>query len=306
MAFTRPSALAWSSRMPPERDFDAERFLTERRRKGLKQPAAGEFLGVSVNQVSRYERRLLQPPPEKLRAAAEFVDLPLDELAPRHGLPDLRDLRCDAGMQLRDTPRFIGTKSTVPVSTAEKGVRRLHPDFVAPLAKAYGVSVEELEAAQERSFGNPVPDVRREAPRPAGSQGTLRTLAEKITYLLDETYVSANRPTDAELSRKGNAKAGAILLSEDLVRRLRTGETETADTDVLGALAAALDAPQVFFTSENPEEAARIVAGIRTVALGVMAARGAGEKPLNDEWLDFIAKSIEDIIGDQGGPAEGP
>lgn len=290
----------------PERVFDAERFHAERRRKGLKQPAAGEFLGVSVNQVSRYERRLQDPPPEKLPAAAEFVGLPLDELAPRYGLPDLRDLRCDSGLQQRDTSRFIGTKSAVSVGAAEKGMRRLRADFVAPLAKAYGVSVEELEAAQERSFGNPVPDVRQDASRPAGPQGAPRTLSEKITYLLDQTYAAGNRPTDAELSRKGNAKVGGILLSEDLVRGLRTGETETGDPGVLGALAAALDAPPVFFTSENPEEAARIVAGIRTVALGVMAARGAGEKPLNGEWLDFIAKSIEDIIGDQGGPAEGP
>ncbi|WP_274036380.1 helix-turn-helix transcriptional regulator [Streptomyces sp. MMBL 11-1] len=288
----------------PERVFNAEKFHTERRRKGLKQPAAAAFLGVSPNQVSRYERGLLQPPPEKLPAAAALVSLPLDDLAPRHGLPDLRDLRCDAGLQQRDTPKIIGTKSAVSVGAAEKGLRRLHPDFVAPLAEAYGVSVAELEAAQERSFGKSVPDVRRGAPSPAGAPGAPRTLAEKITYLLDQTYAAGSRPTDAELARKGNAKVGGILLSDDLVRRLRTGEADTDDADVLGALAAAMDAPPVFFTSDSPEEAARIVAGIRTVALGVMAARGAGERPLNDEWLDFIASSIQDIIGDQGGPPE--
>ncbi|MFE7484952.1 helix-turn-helix transcriptional regulator [Streptomyces sp. NPDC057552] len=288
----------------PERVFNAERFHTERRRKGLRQPAAAESLGVSPNQVSRYERGLLQPPPEKLPAAARLVGLTLDELAPRYGLPDLRDLRCDAGMQQRDTQTVIGTKSAVSVSAAEKGLRRLNPDFVVPLAEAYGVSVEELEAAQERSFGNPVPDVRRDALSSGDAPGAPQSLAEKITYLLAQTYAAGSRPTDAELARKGNAKVGGIVLSEDLVRRLRTGETDSDDAAVLRALAAAMDAPPVYFTSDSPEEAARIVAGIRTVALGVMAARGAGEDPLNDEWLDFIASSIQSIIGDQGGGSQ--
>ncbi|WP_217231348.1 transcriptional regulator [Streptomyces anulatus] len=285
-----------------ERIFDALEFRAAIRASGLKQSEVGEP-PVSLNEsvISRYCSGALTPPPEKLPLLAERVAVSLDALAPRSGLPDLKDLRCDAGIQQKDTAQYTRSKSAMPVRAAENGLRRLKEEFEAPLADAYGVTVAELKAAQERSFGNIVPAVRPAPARRAASD-TPRSLSEKITYLLEQTYAAGSRPTDAELSRKGNAKAGRILLSEDLVRALRMGEASTDDAEVLGALAAAMDAPPVFFTSDNPEEAARIVAGIRSVALGVMAARGDGGRPLTDEWLDFIASSIQDIIDDQGGP----
>ncbi|MFF3730790.1 helix-turn-helix domain-containing protein [Streptomyces sp. NPDC002476] len=291
----------------PERVFDPEGFHAARRRRDLKQPQVAKALQVNTNQVSRYETGDNKPPAEKLPAMAELVGLSLDELAPRYGLPDLRDLRCDAGIQQKETAEITGTKSAMPVRAAEKGMRRLSPNFLEPLAERYGVTVEELKAAQERSFGNPVPDVRRSrAPRAIGP-GTPQTLSEKITYLLEQTYAVGEHPSDAELAGRGNMKTDRSVLSEELVRALRTGTEATEDKAVLEALAAAMDAPVVFFTSDNPEEAARIVAGIRTVQLGVMAARGSADGPLDTQWLDFISKSLSTIVEQQqpDGPAPG-
>lgn len=285
----------------PERLFDAEKFLARRRALKRKQPDVGVAVGSSANSVSRWETKAAVPPQEKLPALAEFVELTLDELAPRPGLPDLKDLRCDAGLQQKDTARITKTSSAMPVRAAEGKLRRLKEEFVPLLAQAYGVSVEEVLAAQERTFGNQVPDVRRQqAPRPVAS-GTPQTVAEKISYLLDNTYAPHQRPTDAELADRGNEKVGRVVLDEALVRALRAGDKTTDEQEVLAALAAALDAPPVFFASESPQEAARIVASIRTVQndLSVMAARGGGDGALPAEWLDFITESFKQITGGQ-------
>ncbi|MEW1760509.1 helix-turn-helix transcriptional regulator [Streptomyces cyaneofuscatus] len=287
----------------PERIFNAQKFRAAIQAKGLTQSEVGEppvSLGESV--ISRYGSGALTPPPEKLPALAVRVDLPLDVLAPRRGLPDLKDLRCDAGIQQKATSQYTQSKSAMPVRAAENGMRRLKEEFVAPLAEAYGVSVEELRAAQERSFGNVVPAVRMPAPPRFAAPGTPQTVAEKITYLLEKTYAPHERPADAELADRGNQKTGRPILDEGLVRALRTGEESTSDEAILGALAAALDAPLVFFTSDSPEEAARIVAGIRTVQSGVRAARH-GDGPLPSEWLDFIEASIREITGGKSSDA---
>ncbi|MBQ0888656.1 helix-turn-helix domain-containing protein [Streptomyces sp. RM72] len=288
----------------PERIFNAQKFRAAIQASGLKQSEVGKPpVGLGESVISRYCSGAVTPPPEKLPALAARVGLPLEVLAPRRGLPDLKDLRCDAGIQQKDTPQYTRTKSAMPVRAAENGMRRLKEEFIAPLAEAYGVSVEELEAAQERSFGNMVPAVRKAAPPRAVAPGTPQTVAEKITYLLEKTYAPHERPADGELAARGNRKTGRPILDEDLVRALRTGEESTDDEAVLGALAAALDAPLVFFTSDSPDEAARIVAGIRTVQNGVRAARH-GDGPLPAEWLDFIEASILEITG--GKSPDGP
>ncbi|MEO3976917.1 transcriptional regulator [Streptomyces sp. CAU 1734] len=286
----------------PERVFQAPKFREAIRASGLTQTAVGAHpvnLGESV--ISRYSTGGVTPPPEKLAALAERVGLPLDVLAPRRGLPDLKDLRCDAGLKQADTTPYTKSRSAMPVRAAENGMRRLKEEFETPLAEAYGVSVEELRAAQERSFGNEVPDVHRPAARRPTAPGTPQTLAEKITHLLEQTYAEQERPSDAELAAAGNAKSGGRpILDEDLVRALRTGAETSDNATLLGALAAALDAPLVFFTSDSPEEAARIVAGIRSVQSGVRAARH-GDGPLPPEWMDFIEQKIREVTGGQDG-----
>ncbi|MCX4826678.1 helix-turn-helix domain-containing protein [Streptomyces sp. NBC_01142] len=289
----------------PERVFNALKFREAIKASGLTQAQVGADpvnLGESV--ISRYSTGGVTPPPEKLAALAERVGLPLDVLAPRRGLPDLKDLRCDAGLKQADTAQYTKSRSAMPVRAAENGMRRLKEEFEAPLAEAYGVSVPELKAAQERSFGNEVPAVRRPAVPRAVAPGTPQTVAEKITYLLEKTYAEHERPSDAELAGRGNMKTGRPILDEALVHALRTGVQSTDNEAVLAALAAALDAPLVFFTSDSPEEAARIVAGIRTVQSGVKAARH-GSGPLPPEWLDFIADQMRQITDGQADGSAG-
>lgn len=289
----------------PERIFDREKFRARRRERNRTQGFIAEGLGVREAAVAKYEGGETTPPPEKLPKLAALVEMDLNELAPRHGLPNLADLRCDAGYTQKETPAFIGTSSPSPIRKAEGGVRRLSEDFVQPLAVAYGVTLQELLAAQERSFGNEVPavvpDVPAAAPVLMAAAAPPQTIAEKITYLLERTYVPANRPSDEDLARAANKAAGRLLLNEQLVRALRTGEQTEAGDDVLDALAAAMDVPPVFFRS-NDREVAQIVARIKNVRqdFGVMAARGGESGGVPPELMQFISDTFAGLLGKAG------
>ncbi|MEW2416552.1 helix-turn-helix transcriptional regulator [Streptomyces sp. NPDC046866] len=289
----------------PVRHVDGHLLRKVRRAADLTQADIAERLGVSVPAVVGWESGKSVPDGEKLPALAQALGMDLDELFPRLLPPDLADLRCDAGYSQYQTAAITGTRSAGPVANAERGRRRLAEKFLPTLADAYGVSVEELLAAQERSFHpDPrtppaaVPIGRTEQQTPgdeAAPKGTPRlpvTIAEKITHLLEETY-TAPHPTDAQIARLGNTKVGSAVLSEDLVRALRTGEVEAVPGEVLDALAAALAVPPLFFRS-NDAEVHRIVSGMRLVRGGLagLAARGGGEA-LPAELLEFIGGVVD-------------
>lgn len=293
----------------PERIFDRAKFRARRRERNRTQLFIAEHLEVGEAAVAKYEGGETTPPQEKLPMLADLVELELDELAPRPGPPNLADLRCDAGYTQKDTPAIIGTSSPSPVRKAENGVRRLSETFEQPLADAYGVTLQELRAAQERSFGNEVPVVVPDVPVPApvvvaDTDAPPQTVAEKITYLLERTYVPAERPSDEGLARAANKAAGRLLLNESLVRALRTGEQTEAGEDVLDALAAAMDVPPVFFRT-NDREVAQIVARIKNVRqdFGVMAARGGESGGVPPELLQFISDTFAGLLGKQAGGA---
>ncbi|MFD7554221.1 helix-turn-helix transcriptional regulator [Streptomyces sp. NPDC059835] len=290
----------------PERLFDAQKFRSVRRASELSQAQVGAAVGVNESSVGKWETGRTTPPPEKLARLAAELGQPLDELFPRDGDADLTDLRCDAGFTQQETTPFLGTRSPNPLRRAESGKARLSPQYEAPLAAAYGVSVEVLLRAQERSFGNAVPEpaagpalalVRTEAD--TAVPGTPRTIAEKIEYLLAETYAPGQRPSDEEISERGNAAVGHRVLSPSLVRDLRTGMAAETGADELGALAAALDAPSSFFSSDS-DEVTRIVSGARMLKNGLtgMAARGAGEA-LPADLMDFLSEIIDEIQGSE-------
>ncbi|MFE0765329.1 helix-turn-helix transcriptional regulator [Streptomyces smyrnaeus] len=268
-----------------------------RRAAELSQGDIAAGVGVATSSVAGWESdNPTSPDPERFPALARALGRDLDDLFPRTGLPDLTDLRCDAGLYLKDTSGILGTKSTGPVKYAERGERRLKERYVAPLAAAYEVSEAKLLRAQERSFGNPVP----EPPTDAGGQNAEgevlpRTIAEKITYLLEHTFTPTTRPSDAEIARQGNSKAGRQLLDAALVESLRTGARAQADADVLNAVAAALDVPPLFFHSDSGA-VHRIVSGVRLMKGGLsgVAARGEAEA-LPTELLDFINAAVEEI-----------
>ncbi|MFF3215318.1 helix-turn-helix domain-containing protein [Streptomyces sp. NPDC002886] len=298
----------------PERRFDASGLRCARVAKGMTQAQVAAALGVKdPSVVSRYESGDATPPPEKLPRLAALMGERVDDLFPRPGLPTLADLRCDAGMTQKDTAAVTRTGSASPVRAAEGGRRKLAPHYLAPLAEAYGVSVEELLAAEKRSFGEdaaaapgrahgPQPrdpqtrDPQTELRQPVGPYG----IAKKIAALL-EGATAQHRPTDSEIAELGNARTGRTVLNGPLVTSLRLGRSTHAGPEVLEALAAALDVPAMFFETGDAEVAA-VVTGLRTARIGLtaMAARGAEGDSQNAELMRWVA----DMFGAEPQPGD--
>ncbi|MFE0934097.1 helix-turn-helix domain-containing protein [Streptomyces mutabilis] len=277
----------------PVRRFDGHRLLLARREEGLRQSAVAQLVGVSPARVSAWETGRSVPDPEKLPRLAHAVRRDLDALFPRSGDPDLADLRADAGYSQKATRELTATKTQGPVAAAENGQRRLAKEYEQVLAGAYGVSVQALRRAQERSFGHDVPEPVEPSSQHGAPVGELvlpTTLDGQITYLLEQLPQPLS---DAEVAVRGNRWAGAQILTEDLVRQLRTGELATASGEVLGALAEALDTTPLFFESCDAG-VQRVI--VETMALkdrvAAIAARGGGEEGLSAELLAFISKEV--------------
>lgn len=282
----------------PERVFDGGKLRDCRVVKRLSQSDLAAGLNVKTNAVYRWENQLATPPQERLPAIAAMVGAELDELFPRLEPPNLADLRCDAGMRQSDTTRCTNTASPMPIRAAEQGKRALSDEAVTALAAAYNVTRAELLAAQRRSFSHDVPDL--ELVKKTSSSQVISTVAEKLKYLQTEIQDGVV-PSDADLASAGNRKSGRALLTEDLVRELRTGTRPTVPDDVLDALALAFDVPPVFFRSSDPE-IDRLVVSARAVRsqYTVMAARG-GEREISqearDQLRDFISDTMAEILG---------
>ncbi|MGW5200777.1 helix-turn-helix transcriptional regulator [Streptomyces spiralis] len=275
------------------RRFDAQRLLLARREEGLKQSDVARVVGVSAARVSAWETGRSLPDPEKLPRLAEAVGRDLDVLFPREGHPDLADLRADAGYSQVATRELTGTRTQGPVAAAENGQRRLAKEYEQGLADAYGVTVEALRRAQERSFGHAVPEPDEPAPTdvaPGGVTMLPTTIAGKITYLLEQL---PGPLSDAEVAVRGNSRAGAQVLSEELVRGLRTGAVTDASDEVLGALADALDTTPLVFRSGDPG-VQRVIAETLVLRnqVAAIAARGGEEEGLSAELLAFINKEV--------------
>lgn len=278
----------------PVRHFDGHRVRTERAIARLTQADLADRVGVSRTAVASWERGATRPDGERIPAVARALDKPLDEIFPREGGPDLADLRCDAEYAQYQIGAVV-PRSAGPVSDAERGVRRLDDALVAPLAAAYGVSKQDLLDAQERSFGIDVPIATAPAPVAPRPGAAPTTVAEKINYLLEETYGS-DRPTDARVAEAGNRELPGVL-DTGLVCALRTGAQTEASNEVLDALARAFDVPPVFFRSGSAE-VAQVVAAVRVAQAGltVMAARGAGEDGVPAELLDFVTDAFAGLL----------
>lgn len=279
--------------MPPRR-FEGAVLRRERRAADLTAAVLGDRISVARAQVSKWEAGTSFPSLEKLPAIARALGRPLDEVFPRDGEPDLLDLRCDAELTQKEAAAAIGA-SHVPILNAEKGRRRLDEAYVPALARCYQVSQAELLAAQDRSFGIAVPVV----PAPA----VPKTLGEKITYLLESTWPHG-APTDAELARQVNQRAGRRLLNGTQLHDLRTGRQNLGalldsagdETALYEALAEVMGVSALFF---QPDEAVarQVVEGIRILAAGgkglALAARGAEELGVSPAMLAALTEVIE-------------
>ncbi|MFJ9841729.1 helix-turn-helix domain-containing protein [Kitasatospora sp. NPDC101155] len=289
----------------PARRFDGQELRRARRARELSQEALGRAEGVGVEQptVAKWESGTTFPEPERLPAIARALGEPLNTLFPRDGEPDLADLRCDAGYPQKRTGELIGAKSHIPVSNAERGVRRLADAYVPRLAKAYGVTKKQLLAAQDRSFG-----VISAAP--VGAPPAPRTLAEKLTYLLEATFPSG-QPTDAEIAVAVNSHAGVDVISASAVKALRKGTPPPSEVlaglaagVVLEGLAEFFGVTPLYFQSDEQLER-QVVDAISLLALRgsaddfALAARG-GQGGLDPAMLAKISAIVAEVQKNAG------
>ncbi|MEU6229792.1 helix-turn-helix transcriptional regulator [Streptomyces sp. NPDC047042] len=280
--------------MPP-RQFDGSRVRAVRRGKDLHQKELAAMVGVSAPTVARWESGQDFPKGEKLPAIAAALGQPLDVLFPHDGPPDLQLLRCDAGLSMAQAAAIIDA-SRVPVSNAESGRRRLSDAYVQPLAQAYGVTEEELLAAQDCSFGlHPRGSRDEQASAP-------RTVGEKINYLLQHGYVGQEAPSDAEIARIVNEHAGMAAVTADGIAALRAGATTEASDVVRAGLAQALQVDAALFQDDaevDPAareflEALRFLGSIHRGQILGLAARGSS-RGLSAEMMAHINELVGEL-----------
>lgn len=276
------------------RQFDGSRVRAVRRGKDLHQKELAEMVGVSAPTVARWESGQDFPKGEKLPAIAAALGQSLDVFFPHDGPPDLQLLRCDAGLSVAQAAAVIGA-SRVPVSNAESGRRRLSDAYVQPLAEAYGVTEEELLAAQDCSFG-----LRPRASRDEHASAP-RTVGEKINYLLQHGYVGQEAPSDEEIARIVNEHAGVAAVTADDIAALRAGATTEASDVVRAGLAEALQVDAALFQDDaevDPAareflEALRFLGSIHRGQILGLAARGNG----GGLSAEMMAK-INELVGE--------
>ncbi|WP_405814268.1 helix-turn-helix domain-containing protein [Streptomyces sp. NBC_01390] len=298
----------------PARHVDRHRARAVRRAADILQSEVAAELGVSVSAVANWEAGHSSPDPEKLPAYAAALRVDLDDLFPRAGLPDLADLRCDAGIYQFATAEVIGTKSAGPVAGAERGERRLKDKYVPALAERYGVSETELRRAEDRSMA--AAEARKNGTAgESGSQGAAAadpigppgSLAEKITLILQRSYPGPQGPpSDAEMAAEVNAYAGATLITGTDFGDLRTGVTDTAAPVVLDALAAVVGVSRMYFDADEAVaatvyEGLQLLAAARQGAVGRVRARGLGERGLSPTAMalvnELVAEMAEKEVG---------
>ncbi|OON73262.1 helix-turn-helix transcriptional regulator [Streptomyces tsukubensis] len=270
----------------PARRFDRDRVRRVRREDEASQADVASALGLADSTLAGWESGATTPDQEKLPALAEALNRPLDDLFPRDGLPDLIDLRCDAGLYRYETKAIIGTKSDGPVAGAEQGIRRLKDRYVPLLAAAYRVTEDELKRAQDRSFG--------EADEGDAEAGKVpETLAEKITLLLERSYPGRIAPGDQEIADSVNAYAGSQVTSAEGIEALRTGEGDAPVPVVLEGLAQFFDVSKLYF-EQNESVARQVYEGLRLMyaakqgKVGRVRARGMGDEGLPADVLSIL------------------
>ncbi|MGW6909225.1 helix-turn-helix transcriptional regulator [Streptomyces sp. NPDC054940] len=285
------------------RHFDRGRVRAVRRAAEVPQADVATAVGVADSTVAGWETGLATPDPEKLPALARALKWELDDLFPRTGLPDLTDLRCDAGYYQYETAPLIGTKSAGPVAGAERGERRLKDKYVPALAAAYGVSEEELRRAEDRSIakaqgGEAESEATGAAPASVGPPGTL---AEKITLVLERSYPGEQGPpADGEIADAINAHAGARVISAAGVLDLRTGAVETASPVVLEGLAAFLGVSPMYFQPDDAVarqvyEGLQLLSASRKGTVGRVKGRGMGSQGLPTNVMEFVNNLVTEL-----------
>lgn len=298
----------------PARLFDRDRVRRVRRAAAAEtsQSDVATAVGVADSTVAGWELGANAPDQEKLPALAEVLEKPLNELFPRKGLPDLTDLRCDAGLYRYEMAAIIGTKSAGPVAGAENGVRRLKEKYLPDLAAAYGVTVDEVKRAQERSMAKARgEEVEGDAAAVAAVEEPPRTLAEKITFFLERSYPPGAAPGDGEIADAVNAYAGSQVTTAEKVEALRTGanEAEAPAPVVLDGIARFFGVTRLYF-EPGDEVARQVVEGLRLMRagkngkVGPIRARGMGSEGLSADVLSMLNEFATELAKKDPGADE--
>ncbi|MFJ7590235.1 helix-turn-helix transcriptional regulator [Streptomyces sp. NPDC097617] len=266
-----------------------------RRAAEISQSDVASALGAADSTVAGWELGASVPDQEKLPALADVLKKPLDELFPRDGLPDLTDLRCDAGLYRYEMAAVIGTKSDGPVAGAENGVRRLKDRYLPDLAKAYRVTVDEVKRAQERSMAKARGEEVEGEVVAVAAEESPRTLAEKITLLLERSYPAGAAPGDEEIAEAVNAYAGSHVTTAKKVEALRTGidEAEAPAPVVLEGLAHFFGVTRLYFEPDDAVarqvyEGLRLMSAAKSGKVGRVRARGLGAEGLPADVLSIL------------------
>ncbi len=291
----------------PARRFERARVRAVRRAADVSQAEVGSALGAADSTVAGWESGASVPDQEKLPGLARVLKRPLDELFPRHGLPDLIDLRCDAGLYRYETKAIIGTKSDGPVAGVEQGIRRLKEKYIPLLAEAYGVTEDELRRAQERSFGEGGED---ESAAVAEAEEPPRTLAEKITLLLERSYPAGTAPGDEEIAEAVNAYAGSKVTTAANVEAFRTGIDEAPAPVVLEGLAQFFGVARMYFEPDDAVarqvyEGLRLMSAAKQGKVGRVRARGIGSEGLPADVLSILNDLATELDKKTGPDANG-
>ncbi|WP_234323537.1 helix-turn-helix transcriptional regulator [Streptomyces sp. NRRL F-2580] len=266
-----------------------------RRAAEISQSDVASAIGAADSTVAGWELGASVPDQEKLPALADVLKKPLDELFPRDGLPDLTDLRCDAGLYRYEMAAVIGTKSDGPVAGAENGVRRLKDRYLPDLAKAYRVTVDEVKRAQERSMAKARGEEVEGEVVAVAAEESPRTLAEKITLLLERSYPAGAAPGDEEIAEAVNAYAGSHVTTAKQVEALRTGidEAEAPAPVVLEGLAHFFGVTRLYFEPDDAVarqvyEGLRLMSAAKSGKVGRVRARGLGAEGLPADVLSIL------------------
>ncbi|MGW7292819.1 helix-turn-helix domain-containing protein [Streptomyces xiamenensis] len=275
------------------RRFDRVRLRSVRRAAEMSQAEMAAGVRVSDSTVAGWELGSSEPDQEKLPAIARVLRRDLDDLFPRGALPDLRDLRCDAGLYRYEMAEIIGTKSDGPVAGAEQGVRRLKVKYLPALARAYGVSEDELKEAEERSFARARGDDASDGVSAAETEELPRTLADKITLMLDHSYPAGTAPSDQDIAAAVNAYAGLDVISADGVARLRLGEDEDPAPVVRQGLAHMLGVTPLYFEADDVVarqvyEGLRLMSAAKQGQVGRIRARGMTSQGVPPDVLSIL------------------
>ncbi|WP_083853160.1 MULTISPECIES: helix-turn-helix transcriptional regulator [unclassified Rhodococcus (in: high G+C Gram-positive bacteria)] len=139
--------------MPPSgvRGFSPTALEAAMRRKGAASDDLADGIGVSRQSVSAWLSGKTVPTPVMIGKAATWLNVRTADLIPIP--PDklrLADLRTRAGLNQRNAAELIGVSASV-LYEAEKGRREKSDDWLAVMSEAYGVAIEDVANAWDRT-----------------------------------------------------------------------------------------------------------------------------------------------------------